>query len=280
MGMCSDNRSIRVKTREAMRGAMLAAAHMFTYVERTAIRANTEQYRYGGTSTCTLTEKASQPCQGSEMLLGVPVRRMTMSHPCADKTGDSMCICTEGFGANRGDRERKAFECRSPQPRMESDMVARSVCDEPRKSTSSHGKMMQIFVKGMTGQTITLEVETENTIENVKDAIAKRLGVQSLEHRLTKAGKSLQAEYKTIREAGIHRHETLTMCGRLHGGVTREISGVEIEQSLETREAREKEAIDWWYKIYSLQPIFTTDIMMTATRMMAMESGEIADVIK
>ena len=40
-----------------------------------------------------------------------------------------------------------------------------------RSSSSSSSKKMQIFVKTLTGKTITLEVESSDTIENVKSKI-------------------------------------------------------------------------------------------------------------
>ena len=36
---------------------------------------------------------------------------------------------------------------------------------------------MQIFVKTLTGKTITLEVEASDTIENVKDTVQKSVSV-------------------------------------------------------------------------------------------------------
>jgi Ubiquitin family len=55
----------------------------------------------------------------------------------------------------------------APQP------AARQVGPQPRASASPTGTM-QIFVKTLTGKTITLEVESSDTIENVKQKIQVR----------------------------------------------------------------------------------------------------------
>ena len=95
---------------------------------------------------------------------------------------------------------------------------------------------MQICIKTLTGKTVTLEVWNSDTIEKVKERAMNKLGIQSVNHRLTRAGKGLEAENSTIREVEIRKCETLTICGRLHGGVAREILGNEKEQEAEIRE--------------------------------------------